>query len=299
VRRVTVRDRNGSTRAGTAVEEASAGPDLAAPALQLRGCVLTLGGRTLWEGLDLDVAPGEFVAVLGANGSGKTTLLRAILGLQPLTAGSVRIGASSARRGTARVGYVPQERRLDPPTPLRARDLVRLGIDGTRWGIGVPSRPRRAAVDAALSAVRASHLADRPVHLLSGGEQQRIRIAQALVTDPAVLLCDEPLLSLDLNQQRAVVALIEQRRRAHGTAVLFVTHEINPVLPYVDRVLYLAGGRFRTGSVAEVMTSASLSALYGAPIQVISTDGRILVAGVPDAAAGEPAHHHAAGVTHR
>ncbi|MGI8882244.1 MAG: metal ABC transporter ATP-binding protein [Jatrophihabitans sp.] len=260
------------------------------PVLELRDAQLSFGARCLWHGLNLAVGAGEFVAVLGANGSGKTTLLKAILGLQSLSGGTVQIGDEPPRRGSGLVGYIPQERRLSPPTPIRARDLVGLGIDGQRWGPGRPSRARKAAVAAALDSVGATALADRPVHLLSGGEQQRVRIAQAIATDPLLLLCDEPLLSLDLTHQRSVVRLIDERRRSHGTAVLFVTHEINPVLPYVDRVLYLADGRFSIGTVDEVMTGPSLSALYGSPVEVIRTGGRIVVAGIPDAPAHETTH---------
>jgi zinc/manganese transport system ATP-binding protein len=228
--------------------------------------------------------------VLGSNGSGKTTLLRAILGLQPLTSGSVLVNGAPARRGSKDIGYVQQQRRIDPLTPLRARDVVRQGLDGHRWGIGLGlssgfGRARREAtskVEAALAATGALAYADAPVGLLSGGEQQRVRMAQALVADPSLLLCDEPLLSLDLNSQAIITGLIDQRRRERQTAVLFVTHEINPVLPYVDRVLYLAGGTFRIGTVEQVMTSQTLSALYGAPVEVIRAGGRILVAGVPD-----------------
>jgi zinc/manganese transport system ATP-binding protein len=257
------------------------------PVLALRAASLSFGGRAVWSSLDLDVRDGEFLAVLGANGSGKTTLLRVILGQQPLSSGRVMIAGVPAERGSELIGYVPQERRLAPPTPLRARDLVRLGLDGQRFGPGWPDGGRRRRrVEEILAEVGAAHLADAPVHQLSGGEQQRVRIAQALATNPRLLLCDEPLLSLDLRHQREVVRLIDDRRRQRGTAVLFVTHEINPVLPYVDRVLYLAEGRFRIGTVEDVMTSASLSALYGSPIDVIHTDGRIIVAGSPEAGTG-------------
>lgn len=255
----------------------------AEPILQLRDASLVVGGRLLWSGLDLEVRDGEFLAVLGANGSGKTTLLRAVLGLQPLTSGDLRVAGRPVERGSDLIGYVPQERRIAPPTPVRARDLVRLGLDGQRLGPGWYDGGRRnRRILEILDAVGARQLADARVDRLSGGEQQRVRIAQALATDPRVLLCDEPLLSLDLRHQQAVVRLIDERRRARGTAILFVTHEINPVLPYVDRVLYLADGRFRVGSVSEVMTSASLSALYGSNVEVIRSGGRILVAGVPD-----------------
>jgi zinc/manganese transport system ATP-binding protein len=259
------------------------------PVLRVTGAALGYGRRTLWSGLDLDVAAGEFVAVLGANGSGKTSLIRAILGLQPLSAGRVEVAGRPVRRGSDDIGYVPQQRRVDPLTPLRARDVVGQGLDGHRWGIGLPRPQRRAKVDAALRAVGAAEYAQLPIGLLSGGEQQRVRIAQALVADPPLLLCDEPLLSLDLPSQRIVTSLVDRRRRERDTAVLFVTHEINPVLPYVDRVLYLAGGRFRIGTVGEVLNSATLSELFDAPIEVVRVGGRILVAGIPDAP--EQAHH--------
>ncbi|MBN9620407.1 MAG: ABC transporter ATP-binding protein [Actinobacteria bacterium] len=260
-----------------------------APVLRLRDAELAYGPRVLWSGLDLDVAPGEFVAILGANGSGKTSLMRVILGLQPLSAGELEVAGRPVRRGSDDIGYVPQQRRADPLTPLRARDVVGLGLDGHRWGVGRPSVGRRRRIADALEEVGATAFADRPIGLLSGGEQQRVRIAQALVADPPLLLCDEPLLSLDLTSQRTVTALVDRRRRSRDTAVLFVTHEINPVLPYVDRVLYLAGGRFRIGTVDEVLNSATLSELFDAPIEVVRVGGRILVAGIPEVPDG--AHH--------
>jgi len=257
--------------------------------LRLSGAALSYGARTVWSGLDLDIVAGEFVAVLGANGSGKTSLIRAVLGQQPLSAGRVEVAGTAARRGSSQIGYVPQQRRIDPLTPMRAKDVVGLGLDGHRWGIGRPDPHRRARIAEALDAVGAGHYADVPIGLLSGGEQQRVRIAQAIVAGPPLLLCDEPLLSLDLNSQRTVTTLVDRRRREHDTAVLFVTHEINPVLPYVDRVLYLANGTFRIGTVDEVLNTETLSALFGVPVDVVRTAGRIIVAGVPDAA--DCVHH--------
>ncbi len=267
------------------VARTGAGP----PAVSLRGASLRFGERTLWEGLDLDVAPGEFVAVLGPNGSGKTTLLRVLLGLQPLHAGEVAVAGRAPTRGSRAIGYVPQQKALPEDLTLRATDLVGLGLDGHRWGTGVRHRAeRRERVRAALESVGATRYANAPVGRLSGGEQQRLRVAQALVGDPSVLLCDEPLLSLDLAHQQVVTSLIEQRRRTADTAVLFVTHEINPVLPLVDRVLYLVDGRFRVGHPDEVMTSESLSELYGTEVDVLRVRGRLVVVGAEAACHGEP-----------
>jgi len=249
-----------------------------AAAVSLRGARVSFGARILWDGLDLDVAPGEFLAVLGPNGSGKTTLMRVLLGLLPLTAGEVRIAGHPPRRGSPTIGYVPQQKALDPDLPLRGRDLVGLGLDGHRLGIGLRGRrTRRARVDAALASVGGTSYGRAPVGRLSGGEQQRLRVAQALVGDPDVLLCDEPLLSLDLAHQRTVTDLIDARRRDHGTAVLFVTHEINPVLPLVDRLLYLVDGRFRIGPPSEVMTSEVLSELYATDVDVLRVRDRLVV----------------------
>jgi zinc/manganese transport system ATP-binding protein len=253
------------------------------PAVSVQQATTRFGDRTLWSGLDLDIAQGEFVAVLGPNGSGKTTLLRALLGLQPPVEGRVMIVGRPARRGGGDIGYIPQQKGVPEDLPLRGRDLVGLGLDGHRFGPGLRGRRERARrVHDALESVGAVAYATAPVGRLSGGEQQRLRVAQALVGDPRVLLCDEPLLSLDLANQSVVTQLIERRRREAGTAVLFVTHEINPVLPLVDRVLYLVDGRFRVGPPDEVMTSETLSSLYRTEVEVLRVRGRLVVVGAEE-----------------
>ena len=254
-------------------------------AIALRGAALRFGTRELWAGLDLEVAPGEFLAVLGPNGSGKTSLLKVLLGLTPLSAGTVEVAGTTPSRGSDLVGYVPQQKGFDADLGVRGRDLVGFGADGHRYARPWSSRAVRARVDAAIAAVGATAYADRAVGLLSGGEQQRLRIAQALLGDPRVLLCDEPLLSLDLAHQREVVELIDARRRAAETAVVFVTHEINPVLPIVDRVLYLVNGRWAIGTPDEVMTTECLSDLYGTEVDVLRVRGRLVVIGSADSSA--------------
>lgn len=273
-----------------------------APVLRIQNAALRRGDRTLWSGLDLEVAPGELVAVLGPSGSGKTTLLRAILGLEPLSSGSIEaLGERVQRKGNRRIGYLPQSRPLAAETPMRGRDLVALGVNGHRFGLPLSSRRDRERVDGLIDAVDARSFADQPVGVLSGGEQQRLRVGQALADDPRLLLCDEPLTSLDLANQQAVVRLIDEHRTdargGRGAGVLLVTHDINPVLSAVDRILYLANGRFTLGSPAEVLTSEVLSALYGTPVFVLRAGGRLVVVGAPDAE--QDAHHHHATDHHR
>ncbi|WP_460464660.1 metal ABC transporter ATP-binding protein [Arthrobacter pigmenti] len=258
------------------------------PAVKVESASLAFGGRTLWQDLDLEIQPGEFFVVLGPNGSGKTSFLKVLLGLQQLSSGSVQLQGKPVRRGSRDIGYIPQQKQFAADTPLRARDLVGLGVDGHRWGLRLDGRKYNRRVDELLDLVGASEYADVPVGLLSGGEQQRLRVAQALATDPAVLLCDEALLSLDLHHQQAVSRLVNEQCRTAESAVVFVTHEINPVIEYVDRVLYLAGGEFRVGTPHEVMRTDVLSDMYGTHVEVMRSNGRIVVVGLPDATT----HHH-------
>ncbi|SDJ16683.1 zinc/manganese transport system ATP-binding protein [Frankineae bacterium MT45] len=284
-----------SADAGGAPGASNALPASGEPTVRLRSATLNLGGRTLWSGLDLSVAPGEFLAVLGPNGAGKTSLLKVLLGLNRLTSGSVEVCGRTPRRGSNLVGYVPQQKSFDRDVPLRGRDLVRMGLDGHRWGIGRLNRESRRRIDEVIDEVGATGYADAPLGMLSGGEQQRLRIAQSLLGNPKVLLCDEPLLSLDLQHQQAVTALIDRRRHELENSVLFVTHEINPILPIVDRILYFVGGRWAVGTPEEVMTSERLSSLYQTDVDVLRIRDRIIVVGAPEAAGadlGSDHHHH-------
>ncbi|WP_144792061.1 metal ABC transporter ATP-binding protein [Kocuria palustris] len=258
------------------------------PVVDFRAAGLTFGRRTLWSGLDLQVRPGEYIAVLGGNGTGKTSMLRVLLGLLPLSEGSVHVLGHAPRRGSTEIGYVPQQRAFPAEAPMRARDLVGLGLDGHRWGLRLSGRREaRRRIEQSLERVGALGYADAPVGSLSGGEQQRLRIAQALITDPRLLLFDEALLSLDLTRQSEVASLVAEQSRRTGAATLFVTHDVNPIIDDVDRVLYLANGAFRIGAPQEVLRSEVLSELYGSPVEVVRAGGRVIVAG----AQREDAHH--------
>ena len=249
------------------------------PVAELSGVTVQLGGRTVLQDVSAQIWPGEFIGLIGPNGSGKSTLLRVLLGLVQPVAGEVSFWGQPARRGNPDVGYSPQTEFLDQDLPITGRDFVALGLDGHRWGFRLPNRQLWARVDEMLQAVEALPFADAPVGQLSGGEQQRLRIAQALVSAPALLLLDEPLASLDLRSQREIVVLVDRLRRAANVAVLFVTHSVNPLLGVMDRVWYLAGGRAAIGPVREVVRSDVLSELYGSPVEVIEIRGRIFVSG--------------------
>ena len=266
----------------------------AAPALQLRNAGARVGGRWIWRGVDLEVPRGELIAVLGPNGAGKSTLLKAVLGLLPLSEGEVRVLGAPARRGDARIGYLPQRRSFDPDLRVRGLDLVRLGLDGARWGFPLPLRGEGARrVDQAIERAGAGAYAHRPVGELSGGEQQRLLIAQALVSEPALLLLDEPLESLDISNQRAISALVQSICREQRVTVLLVAHDVNPILTYLDRVVYVAGGGAVAGRPEEVITTATLSRLYGVPIEVLTAgDGRLVVVGQPETASFHGHEHH-------
>ena len=252
---------------------------MSTPAVRFVHATLAYGGREVWRDLSLAFEEGSFVAVLGPNGSGKTSLLRVVLGLTGLSAGTVETLGGPPRRGNPGIGYVPQGQAFDRDLPLRGRDLVRLGLDGHRWGIGRPDRAVVRRVAEAIASVEASAYADAPIGRLSGGEQQRLRVAQALVGDPQLLLCDEPLANLDLRHQREITDLIGGWHRRTGRSVVFVTHDVNPVLGFVDRVLFVVNGRWAAGTPDEVLTSERLSDLYGAHVDVLRVHGRILVVG--------------------
>ena len=245
--------------------------------LAVEGVSVRLGGREVLHDVRFSIRAGEFVGLIGSNGAGKTTLLRVILGLQKPAAGQVRFGdAAGAGRGRA-VGYVPQKIELDPDMPLRARDLVGLGVDGHRFGIPVPSRGRRALVDEALRAVGATAFADARVGTLSGGEQQRVMIAHALIGKPRLLLMDEPLANLDIRSEQEIVSLLDRISKERRIAVLISAHEINPLLPVMDRVVYMAAGRAASGTTGEVIRPEVLTRLYGHHVDVIHLHGRVLV----------------------
>ena len=251
--------------------------DAAAEILSVERVSVRLSGREVLRDVSFAIRAGEFTGLIGSNGAGKTTLLRVILGLQPANAGRVLIDGRPRSRRSPLVGYVPQKFLLDPDMPLRARDLVGLGIDAQRFGIPLPSRARRSRIDEMLQAVDAERFADARVGQLSGGEQQRVLIAHALIARPQLLLLDEPLANLDLRATQEVVTLLARIAAEQQIAILISAHEMNPLLGVMDRIVYLAGGRAASGTTKEVVRADVLSELYGSHVDVLNVHGRVLV----------------------
>ena len=258
------------TAEGRPDQRAGRGQDAAA--LSVDGLSVSIGGRQVLRQVSFSLGAGEVAGLIGANGAGKTTLLRALLGLQPVSSGRVHLAG-----GRHSIGYVPQKVLLDPDLPVRARDLVELGIDGRRLGVPLRSGSKRARVEELLASVDGSALLDARVGALSGGEQQKVLIAHALARHPRLLLLDEPLASLDLRSTQETVRLLGRISREQAVAILLSTHDMNPLLPVIDRVIYLAGGRAATGTADEVVRSDVLSRLYGHHVDVFRAHGRVIV----------------------
>ena len=242
--------------------------------------------KTIWSGADFKVQRGEFIGLLGSNGAGKTTLFRLILGLSAPKTGSLQVFGNAAKRGNARIGFVPQRRFIDTESKIQAIEYVRLGIRGNRLGFSLArqaAQERQTALDS-LATVDGLDLAFKPLGQLSGGELQRVFLAQALVGKPDLLLLDEPLANLDIRRETQLIRLIYSVCKSQNIAVLLIAHDINPLLPVVDRIIYIANGKVASGKPNEIVTSARLSALYGAPIEVLhDSKGRLAVLGVEEA----------------
>jgi zinc/manganese transport system ATP-binding protein len=245
------------------------------------------GGRIIWNNASFTIKKGDFVGVLGQNGVGKTTLFRLLLGLMQPSGGSLEILGKDPRRGNPKIGYVPQRRPIDSDMTIEALELVRLGVNGDRWGFGGSASAfvERDKAMAALDSVDAGALAHKPLGILSGGELQRVFLAQALVGDVDILLLDEPLANLDVRREVNLVNIINEVVKSRGVTVLLIAHDLNPLLPVLNRVMYVANGSIATGTPKEVVNSETLSSLYGAPIEVLrDSKGRVAVLGTEEAA---------------
>ncbi len=244
--------------------------------LNLEKITVFRSGRPILKDVDLKIEKGEFYGLIGANGVGKTTLLKVILGLVKPDGGRVRLGVGTGGKRPV-LGYVPQKIQFDKDIPLRAKDLVKLGLDGHKFGVGLFDKTKWKTVEEILTAVGASEFADARVGELSGGQQQKIMIAHGLIADPEILLLDEPLANLDLKSQQEVIGLVNQLKTERGIAILFSAHDMNPLTNVMDKVIYIANGKTAAGKVSEIINSETLSDLYGYPIDVLEHNNRLIV----------------------
>ena len=259
------------------------------PAIVARDLAAGYGGHPVWRHANFSIQPGSFTAILGPNGGGKSTLIRTILGLLPPSQGQLLVLGEHPRRGNPFIGYIPQRSTFDPELSIRGQDFVNLGVDGHRWGLRLPGSGAAAAAAASIRSVGAESYADRPIGRLSGGEQQRLLLAQALVGNPRLLLMDEPLSQLDVRNQSVIVQLIGDLKRARELTVLLIAHDVNPLLPHIDHVLYVAHGNVAMGTPEEIITSESLSEIYSTPVEVLKDSrGRVFVVGLEE----EVSHPH-------
>ena len=245
--------------------------------VELDRATLRIGGRDVLKDASFAIQAGEFIGVLGPNGAGKTTLMRAILGLLPPSSGQLRVFGRAPKRGDATIGYLPQVRTVLPDLHIRGLDFIASSLDGERWGVPSLKRADRQMIDETLTLIDARDLAQRPLSEMSGGERQRLLLAQALIGKPQLLLLDEPLISLDARHQETAIAVVRKVCRERGITVLFSAHELNQLLGTLDRVLYLGNGQAVLGTVDEVITAPVLSRLYGTDIHVVRTEGQIFV----------------------
>lgn len=252
------------------------------------GLTVGYGGKSVWRNADLKVNRGEFVAVIGPNGAGKTTLFRLLLGLQQPISGKIRVFGNQPRRGNSRIGYVPQRHTIDNETNIGCAEFVRLAFSCNRLGFGILQREEKKAACDALEAVGASELANKALGSLSGGELQRVFLAEALVSNPEMLLLDEPLSNLDIRRIKELVELINKIARSRGVTVFLVAHDINPLVRFLDKVVYIANGKVATGAPKDVLTSKRLTELYGTRVEVLrDSKGNIVIVGVENPHEGE------------
>jgi len=245
--------------------------------IALNHVTLRVGSRIVLSDVSFDIEAGEFIGVLGPNGAGKTTLMRAILGLLPPISGSVKVFGQTPERGNPAIGYLPQLRTVLPDLRVRGLDFIASSLNGERWGLPSFSLYDRSMIEETLDAVGVRDLAARPLSDMSGGERQRLLLAQALIGQPKLLLLDEPLISLDARHQEVAIDVVRKVCRERKITVLFSAHELNQLLGTLDRVLYLGNGQAVLGAVEEVVTAPVLSRLYGTEIQVVRADDHIFV----------------------
>jgi zinc/manganese transport system ATP-binding protein len=247
-------------------------------AVEAKGLSVGYNDRKVWSNANFKVERGEFVAVIGPNGAGKTTMFRMLLGLQQPSSGKLSVFGEKPRRGSSKIGYVPQRHGIDNETNIECLELIRLAHSSYKWGLSLSTKEEKRAAEEAIRAVGATDFAHKSLSALSGGELQKIFLAEALVSNPEMLLLDEPLSNLDLKRAQDLVGLIDKIVRSRNVTTFLVAHDINPLIESLDKIIYMANGKVATGKPEEVLTSKRLSELYGTHVEVLhDSRGHILI----------------------
>lgn len=245
------------------------------------------------KNMTIEIKKGEFIGILGPNGSGKSTFLRTILGMIKPFSGKISVLNTAPSYGNSHIGYMPQMRSHIPLINLTSRTLLHATLDGLSYGIPTLNTAKKNEIQKILELVGSESYADRPFKQLSGGERQRIYLAQALLNQPSILLLDEPLSNLDPKYQQLFMSLLNKIRKNLSITILFTAHDPNPLLNIMDRVLFFANGQTAIGNVDEIITSKTLSTLYGTPIEVVRFKERLFVLSeTQENILGEVRHHH-------
>lgn len=246
--------------------------------IQIKNLTASYNNEIALQDISMEIFKGEFVGILGPNGSGKTTLLKTILGLILPGNGEIRLfGGPVDSAARKRMGYVPQKGSIDLTFPVKVFDAVMMGRYPMMGLFSYPSRSDRMVVEEVLKGVDAWHLKDKPIGELSGGQVQRVWIARALVSNPEILLLDEPTTGLDVKSQGQIIDLIHHIHKDNGLTVLYVTHEVNNVSCYLDKVAYLKKNLYAYGHPNEVIKVETLREVYAGEVEVLQGDGRPLV----------------------
>jgi ABC-type Mn2+/Zn2+ transport system ATPase subunit len=241
--------------------------------IELRHAAIGYRRRPLLAGIDLAVARGDFLAVVGPNGGGKTTLLRSLLGALPLVSGRRVV------ERTLRIGYVPQRDHVDAVWPFTAGEVALMGRVPALGPARRPGRADREAVRAAMARVGIDHLEASPYGELSGGQRQRTLIARALAAEPELLVLDEPTNGMDPSAELATMDLLRDLHRGGALAVVMVSHRLEAVANYARTLAFVDEEHelFRVGALEEMLRPEALGALYGRAVAVKELDGRRIV----------------------
>lgn len=237
---------------------------------------IRLGAHLILSGLNFQIKENQFIGIFGPNGSGKTTFMKALLGIIPYANGQVVVLGKTPQKARKQIGYIPQNRDMEL-FRLKGRDFIATSIHGHKLGLPFLTKKDLYHIDSVLDLVHARDLAFIPLCEMSGGQRQRLLLAQALLGNPQLIIMDEPFSNLDPKWVKIILSLIKDLQEQRKLTVLLSTHDLNPLIKVMDKVICIGNHQAILGEVDQVITSDILTGLYGFPIDVIKTDQHLFV----------------------